>query len=82
MGGQVLGAGQGVDVPRHLRQCLAVVLDDVDAAQERLHARLLRGVHVIAYTEEALRDVAAAVLTLAAAEDLPAHGQAVSRRFG
>jgi histidinol dehydrogenase len=42
----------------------------------------LRGVHVIAYTEEALREAADAVLTLAAAEDLPAHGQAISRRFG
>jgi histidinol dehydrogenase len=41
----------------------------------------LRGVHVIAYTEAALREAAAAVLTLSAAEDLPAHGQAVSRRF-
>jgi len=42
----------------------------------------LRGVHVIEYTEEALREVAEPVLTLAAAEDLPAHGQAISRRFG
>ena len=41
----------------------------------------LRGVHVIAYTEEALREAAGAVLTLSAAEDLPAHGQAISRRF-
>ncbi|MEJ3654294.1 histidinol dehydrogenase [Actinomycetes bacterium KLBMP 9759] len=41
----------------------------------------LRGVHVIEYTEEALRDVADAVQTLAVAEDLPAHGQAVSARF-
>ncbi|MDT7553845.1 MAG: histidinol dehydrogenase, partial [Pseudonocardiales bacterium] len=41
----------------------------------------LRGVHVIAYTEAALREAADAVLTLSAAEDLPAHGQAVSRRF-
>ncbi len=41
----------------------------------------LRGVHVIAYTEAALREAADAVLALSAAEDLPAHGQAVSRRF-
>jgi histidinol dehydrogenase len=42
----------------------------------------LRGVHVIEYTEAALREAAEPVLTLAAAEDLPAHGQAISRRFG
>lgn len=41
----------------------------------------LRGVHVISYTEEALRSSAGAVVTLAAAEDLPAHGQAVTARF-
>ena len=41
----------------------------------------LRGVHVIDYTEEALREAADAVLALSAAEDLPAHGQAISRRF-
>jgi histidinol dehydrogenase len=41
----------------------------------------LRGVHVIEYTEEALRDSADAVVTLATAEDLPAHGQAVTARF-
>ena len=42
----------------------------------------LRGIHVVRYTQEALREAADAVLTLSAAEDLPAHGQAVSRRFG
>lgn len=42
----------------------------------------LRGIHVIDYSEDALRDVAEAVVTLAGAEDLPAHGQAISRRFG
>ncbi len=42
----------------------------------------LRGIHVIEYTEEALREVADRVVTLADAEDLPAHGQAVSARFG
>jgi hypothetical protein len=41
----------------------------------------LRGVHVVDYTESALREAAAAVVTLAAAEDLPAHGQAVTARF-
>jgi histidinol dehydrogenase len=41
----------------------------------------LRGIHVIAYDEAALRDVAQHVVTLAEAEDLPAHGQAVTARF-
>lgn len=41
----------------------------------------LRGVHLVEYTAEALRDVADAVVTLAGAEDLPAHGQAVTARF-
>ncbi len=41
----------------------------------------LRGVQVIEYDEAALRDVAAHVVSLAEAEDLPAHGQAVSVRF-
>jgi histidinol dehydrogenase len=42
----------------------------------------LRGVHVVEYTQDALRDVADSVVTLATAEDLPAHGQAVTARFG
>ncbi|CAM04963.1 histidinol dehydrogenase [Saccharopolyspora erythraea NRRL 2338] len=41
----------------------------------------LRGIHVISYTEQALRDVAGQVVALADAEDLPAHGQAVTARF-
>ncbi len=41
----------------------------------------LRGVHVVDYTEQALREVADAVVTLAEAEDLPAHGQAVTARL-
>jgi histidinol dehydrogenase len=41
----------------------------------------LRGIHVVDYTEAALRDVAHHVVTLAGAEDLPAHGEAVSARF-
>ncbi|MBT8224239.1 MAG: histidinol dehydrogenase [Dactylosporangium sp.] len=41
----------------------------------------LRGVQLIEYDEPALRAVADHVVALAAAEDLPAHGQAVSIRF-
>ncbi len=41
----------------------------------------LRGIHVVDYTEAALKDVAGHVITLANAEDLPAHGEAVRRRF-
>jgi histidinol dehydrogenase len=41
----------------------------------------LRGIHVVAYDEAALAAAAEHVVTLAAAEDLPAHGQAVQARF-
>jgi histidinol dehydrogenase len=41
----------------------------------------LRGIHVVDYTEHALRAVADKVVALAEAEDLPAHGQAVTARF-
>jgi histidinol dehydrogenase len=41
----------------------------------------LRGIHVVDYDEAALRDVAHHVVTLAGAEDLPAHGEAVTARF-
>lgn len=41
----------------------------------------LRGIHVVDYTEAALKDVAGHVVALAEAEDLPAHGQAVRARF-
>jgi histidinol dehydrogenase len=41
----------------------------------------LRGIHVVEYTEPALKDVAGHVVSLANAEDLPAHGQAVQVRF-
>lgn len=41
----------------------------------------LRGIHVVEYTEAALKDVAGHVVALADAEDLPAHGQAVQARF-
>ncbi len=42
----------------------------------------LRGIHVIAYDQPALAAVAPYVVTLAEVEDLPAHGQAVTARFG
>ena len=42
----------------------------------------LRGIHVVDYTEAALREVAGQVITLAGAEDLPGHGDAVVARFG
>ncbi|MFC5993333.1 histidinol dehydrogenase [Pseudonocardia hispaniensis] len=41
----------------------------------------LRGVQLVEYSEDALRAVADRVVTLAAAEDLPAHGAAVTARF-
>ena len=41
----------------------------------------LRGIHVVEYDEAALRDIARHVVTLSHAEDLPAHGQAVTARF-
>ncbi|MEZ5211156.1 histidinol dehydrogenase [Gordonia sp. (in: high G+C Gram-positive bacteria)] len=42
----------------------------------------LRGVHLIDYDRAALAGVADQVVTLAQAEDLPAHGDAVTVRFG
>ena len=41
----------------------------------------LRGVQLIEYDEPALRDVTPHVVALAHAEDLPAHGQALTARF-
>ncbi|MEU7564994.1 histidinol dehydrogenase [Streptomyces fradiae] len=41
----------------------------------------LRGIHIVDYTREALAEVAHHVVTLAEAEDLPAHGAAVKVRF-
>ncbi|MGJ7441346.1 histidinol dehydrogenase [Aquipuribacter sp. MA13-6] len=41
----------------------------------------LRGIHVVDYDEQALADVAHHVVALANAEDLPAHGDAVTVRF-
>jgi histidinol dehydrogenase len=40
----------------------------------------LRGIHVVTYSSEALREVGGHVVTLARAEDLPAHGEAVLAR--
>ncbi|MBY6363680.1 histidinol dehydrogenase [Rhodococcoides corynebacterioides] len=41
----------------------------------------LRGIHIVDYSRDALADVAAHVVALANAEDLPAHGDAVRVRF-
>jgi histidinol dehydrogenase len=41
----------------------------------------LRGIHVVEYDRPALQEVAAHVVTLADAEDLPGHGDAVRARF-
>ncbi|MDH6193866.1 histidinol dehydrogenase [Mycobacterium frederiksbergense] len=41
----------------------------------------LRGIHVVEYGEAALKDVSGHVITLSKAENLPAHGEAVRRRF-
>ncbi|MFC6062396.1 histidinol dehydrogenase [Streptomyces ochraceiscleroticus] len=41
----------------------------------------LRGIHVVDYTRDALAEVAHHVVTLAEAEDLPAHGAAIKARF-
>ncbi|MEU2957859.1 histidinol dehydrogenase [Streptomyces albidoflavus] len=41
----------------------------------------LRGIHIVDYSRDALAGVAHHVVTLAEAEDLPAHGAAVKARF-
>ncbi|MEU6081945.1 histidinol dehydrogenase [Streptomyces sp. NPDC047108] len=41
----------------------------------------LRGIHVVDYTRDALAEVTHHVVTLAEAEDLPAHGAALKARF-
>jgi histidinol dehydrogenase len=41
----------------------------------------LKGIHYIEYAEKAFTDIAHTVITLANAEDLPAHGEAISARF-
>lgn len=40
----------------------------------------LRGIHVVEYDREALAEVGPHVVALAEAEDLPAHGEAVTAR--
>ncbi|WP_375003789.1 histidinol dehydrogenase [Aeromicrobium sp. CTD01-1L150] len=42
----------------------------------------VKNVHVVTYTEQALREVGGHVVALAEAEDLPSHGAAVSIRTG
>jgi len=41
----------------------------------------LRGIHVVDYTRDALAEASGLVVALANAEDLPAHGEAVTARF-
>jgi histidinol dehydrogenase len=41
----------------------------------------LKGLHYIEYEKQAFTDIAATVIILANAEDLPAHGEAISARF-
>lgn len=41
----------------------------------------LRGLHFVEYGQQAFADIASTVITLANAEDLPAHGEAISARF-
>lgn len=41
----------------------------------------LKGIHYIEYAEQAFTDISSTVITLANAEDLPAHGEAISARF-
>jgi histidinol dehydrogenase len=41
----------------------------------------LRGIHVVSYDRDALAEVAGHVVTLANAEDLPGHGDAIRARF-
>ena len=41
----------------------------------------LRGIHVVDYSRDALAEAAGLVVALANAEDLPAHGEAVTARF-
>ena len=42
----------------------------------------LRAIQVINYTRDALHEVSGHIVSLAGAEDLPAHGEAVTARFG
>ena len=42
---------------------------------------MTQGVSFIEYNESAFKEIAESVITLAKAEDLPAHGEAMSARF-
>ena len=42
----------------------------------------LRAIQVINYTRDALQEVSGHIVSLSGAEDLPAHGEAVTARFG
>lgn len=42
----------------------------------------LKGLHFVEYDQRALKDIADQVVVLAQAEDLPAHGEAITARFG
>lgn len=41
----------------------------------------LKGLSFVEYDETALQEIAGSVITLAHAEDLPAHGEAIASRF-
>ena len=41
----------------------------------------LRGIHFVEYSQESFKNIANTVVTLANAEDLPAHGEAITVRF-
>ncbi len=41
----------------------------------------LKGIHYIEYAQQAFTNIASTVITLAHAEDLPAHGEAITARF-
>lgn len=41
----------------------------------------LRGIHFVEYSQESFKNIANTVVTLAIAEDLPAHGEAITVRF-
>ena len=41
----------------------------------------LKGLHFVEYSESALEEIGDCVITLAEAEDLPAHGEAIAARF-
>jgi histidinol dehydrogenase len=41
----------------------------------------LRGLHFVEYSQDAFSQIAETVVTLANAEDLPAHGEAMLARF-